>query len=117
MITKFITTRIESIARAASRRPRYAPALPQQFRPRLITTRGGHIAAVSFRHRSPPDLYFATHRCKNKPGNLDCLQHCLRIAYGQNCQKRIYLDISIQYGGGDRTRTYEAMRRLIYSQL
>jgi hypothetical protein len=27
----------------------------------LTTTRGGHIAAVCFRHRSPPDLYFATH--------------------------------------------------------
>jgi 2-polyprenyl-6-methoxyphenol hydroxylase-like FAD-dependent oxidoreductase len=62
MITRFITTRIESIARSAARRPRYAPAHPQQFRPRLTTTRGGHIAAVCFRHRSPPDLYFATHR-------------------------------------------------------
>src|ERR1700752_3083574 len=61
MITKFITTRIESIARSAARRPRYAPAHPQQFRPRLTTTRGGHIAAVRFRLRSPPDLYFATH--------------------------------------------------------
>jgi hypothetical protein len=28
----------------------------------LTTTRGGHIAAVCFRLRSPPDLYFATHR-------------------------------------------------------
>jgi hypothetical protein len=61
MITKFITTRIESIARSAARRRRYAPAHPQQFRPRLTTTRGGHIAAVRFRLRSPPDLYFATH--------------------------------------------------------
>src|SRR6202007_1621977 len=61
MITKFITTRIESIARSAARRPRYAPAHPQLFRPRLTTTRGGHIAAVCFRLRSPPDLYFATH--------------------------------------------------------
>ena len=65
MITKFITTRIESIARSAARRPRYAPAHPQQFRPRLTTTRGGHIAAVCFRLRSPLDLYFATHRRSN----------------------------------------------------
>jgi hypothetical protein len=28
----------------------------------LTVTRGGHIAAVCFRLRSPPDLYFATHR-------------------------------------------------------
>jgi hypothetical protein len=62
MIIKSTTTRIESIARSAARRPRYAPAHPQLFRTRLTTTRGGHIAAVCFRHRSPPDLYFATHR-------------------------------------------------------
>src|ERR1700740_1603645 len=61
MITRFITTRIESIARSAARRPRYAPAHPQLFRSCLTTTRGGHIAAVCFRHQSPPDLYFATH--------------------------------------------------------
>ena len=61
MITKFITTRIESIARSAARRPRYAPAHPQLFRPRLTTTRGGHIAAVCFRLRSPPDLYLFRH--------------------------------------------------------
>src|ERR1700740_3168338 len=67
MITKFITTRIESIARSAARRPRYAPAHPQLFRPRLTTTRGGHIAAVCFRLRSPPDLYFATHKCAPHP--------------------------------------------------
>jgi hypothetical protein len=34
---------------------------------RLTTTRGGHIAAVCFRHRSPPDLYFATHRHGFRP--------------------------------------------------
>jgi hypothetical protein len=32
------------------------------LQPRLTVTRGGHIAAVCFRLRSPPDLYFATHR-------------------------------------------------------
>src|SRR5258708_5388689 len=41
--------------------PRYAPAYPQLFQPRLTVTRGGHIAAVCFRLRSPPDLYLATH--------------------------------------------------------
>ena len=61
-ITKCITTRIESIVRSAARPPRYAPAYPQLFQPRLTVTRGGHIAAVCFRLRSPPDLYFATHR-------------------------------------------------------
>jgi hypothetical protein len=61
MITKFITTRTESITRSAARRPRYAPAHPQQFRSCLTTTRGGHIAALCFRLRSPPDLHFATH--------------------------------------------------------
>jgi hypothetical protein len=60
-ITKCITTRIESIVRSAARPPRYAPAYPQLFQPRLTVTRGGHIAAVCFRLRSPPDLYFATH--------------------------------------------------------
>ena len=58
---KCITTRIESIVRLAARPPRYAPAYPQLFQPRLTVTRGGHIAAVCFRTRSPPDLYFATH--------------------------------------------------------
>jgi hypothetical protein len=48
--------------RSAARPPRYAPAYPQLFQPRLTVTRGGHIAAVCFRLRSPPDLYFATHR-------------------------------------------------------
>src|ERR1700747_3679897 len=62
MIIKFITTRIESIARSAARRPRYAPAHPQLFRSCLTITRGGHIAAVCFRLRSPPDLYFAAHK-------------------------------------------------------
>jgi hypothetical protein len=61
MIIKSITTRIESIARSAARRPPYAPAHPQLFRSYLTTTRGGDIAAVCFRLRSPPDLYFATH--------------------------------------------------------
>ena len=61
-ITKCITTRIESIVRSAARPPRYAPAYPQLFQPRLTVTRGSHIAAVCFRLRSPPDLYFATHR-------------------------------------------------------
>ena len=61
-ITKCITTRIESIVRSAARPPRYAPAYPQLLQPRLTVTRGGHIAAVCFRLRSPPDLYFATHR-------------------------------------------------------
>src|SRR6202030_3372021 len=56
-ITKCITTRIESIVRSAARPPRYAPAYPQPFQPRLTVTRGGHIAAVCFRLRSPPDLY------------------------------------------------------------
>ena len=60
--TKCITTRIESIVRSAARPPRYAPAYPQLLQPRLTVTRGGHIAAVCFRLRSPPDLYFATHR-------------------------------------------------------
>jgi hypothetical protein len=32
------------------------------FQPRLTVTRGGNIAAVCFRLRSPPDLYFATYR-------------------------------------------------------
>jgi hypothetical protein len=32
------------------------------LQPRLTVTRGGHIAAVCFRLRSPPDLYFATNR-------------------------------------------------------
>src|SRR5580700_7807781 len=63
-ITKCITTRIESIVRSAARPPRYAPAYPQLLQPRLTVTRGGHIAAVCFRLRSPPDLYFATHRLK-----------------------------------------------------
>jgi hypothetical protein len=27
--------------------------------------RGGHIAAVYFRLRSPPDLYFATHKLEH----------------------------------------------------
>ena len=42
--------------------PALRPAYPQLFQPRLTVTRGGHIAAVCFRLRSPPDLYFATHR-------------------------------------------------------
>jgi hypothetical protein len=91
MITKFITTRIESIARSAVRRLRYAPAHPQQFRPRLTTTRGGHIAAVCFRHRSPPDLYFATHRTNDQsstpPQTGDII--CERLAlYAQEVRER-----------------------------
>jgi hypothetical protein len=49
------------LARKLNERPRDTPAHPQQSRPRLTTTRGGHIAAVCFSLRSPPDLYFATH--------------------------------------------------------
>ncbi len=60
--TKCITTRIEFIVRSAARHPRYAPAYPQLLQPRLTVTRGSHTAAVCFRLRSPPDLYFATHR-------------------------------------------------------
>ena len=66
-ITKCITTRIEFIVRSAARPPRYAPAYPQLLQPRLTVTRGGHIAAVCFRLRSPPDLYFATHRVRSEP--------------------------------------------------
>src|SRR5580692_11202754 len=69
-ITKCITTRIESIVRSAARPPRYAPAYPQLFQPRLTVTRGGHIAAVCFRLRSPPDLYFVTHRGKIGPPGM-----------------------------------------------
>ena len=50
-----------SIVRSAARPPRYAPAYPQLFQPRLTVTRGSHIAAVCFKLPSPPDLYFATH--------------------------------------------------------
>src|ERR1700740_3359552 len=78
MITKFITTRIESIARSAARRPRYAPAHPQLFRPRLTTPRGGHIAAVCFRLRTPPDLYFATHSQPEPLCGLE-VQHQLKF--------------------------------------
>ena len=67
-ITKCITTRIESIVRSAARPPRYAPAYPQLFQPRLTVTRGSHIAAVCFRLRSPPDLYFATHKIGSRRG-------------------------------------------------
>jgi adenylate cyclase len=36
----------------------------------LTVTRGGNIAAVCFRLRSPPDLYFATHRIADPGGIL-----------------------------------------------
>src|ERR1700751_2732516 len=65
MITKFITTRIASIACSAARRPRYAPAHPQLFWSCFTTTRGGHIAAGCFILRSPLDFYFPTHRPSN----------------------------------------------------
>jgi hypothetical protein len=76
----FIITRIESIARSAARRPRSAPAHPQQFRPRLTTTRGDHIAAVCFRLRSPPDLYFATHTVASRRSNRYDVRAPLTVA-------------------------------------
>ena len=42
--------------------PALRAGVSSAVQPRLTVTRGGHIAAVCFRLRSPPDLYFATHR-------------------------------------------------------
>src|SRR6202030_3206599 len=83
--TKCITTRIESIVRSAARPPRYAPAYPQLFQPRLTVTRGGHIAAVCFRLRSPPDLYFATHRIR-----LQGLSFAISSASARSSSRRAF---------------------------
>jgi hypothetical protein len=71
--------------------------------------------------RFPPDheahaiVFDLDGTLKNKEGNEDCLQDCLRIAY---CRKgKIGDPPNVQDGGGGRTRTYEAMRRLIYTPL
>jgi hypothetical protein len=108
MNTKFITTRIESIARSAARRPRYAPAHPQLFRSYSTTTRGGHIAAVCFRHRSPPDLYFATHFIVEGI-------YPLRIDPSDECRGAASNDVNMLVCTGGRQRSEDEFRLLLHA--
>jgi uncharacterized protein (DUF2235 family) len=53
------------------------------LQPRLTVTRGGHIAAVCFRLRSPPDLYFATNRIL-EAHHINMLAHVWAAYTGQS---------------------------------
>src|SRR6266404_6566019 len=59
-----ITTLLACTARSTVPHQRNAPVQNPLLLLRLINTLGSSIAVGCFRHRSPPDCEFATHKCQ-----------------------------------------------------